>query len=82
MTVKGITHHEFCDAPFFSPLRRGFTNRMTTVHIVRKYLLAFFNRHLRNIEQQLLDGPPSRIEKVDFQVWEAGAASVRRKHLI
>jgi len=75
MVINGIKHLDFCDAPFFSPLRRGSANPERIARIIGRYALAFFNEHLRNIEQSLLDGPSPDIPEVGFQTWEAKAPS-------
>jgi hypothetical protein len=75
MTIHGIRHMDFCDSPFFSPLRRGPADPALTARIIRRYALAFFNKNLRAIEQTLLDGPSLDVPEVCFQVWEAKPAS-------
>ncbi len=75
MVINGIKHLEFCDSPFFSPLRRGSANPALIARIISRYALAFFNKHLRNIEQPLLDGPSVDMPEVRFQAWEAKAPS-------
>jgi hypothetical protein len=71
MTIQGIRHLDFCDSPFFSPLRRGSTDPTAMARIISGYALAFFNKHLRKIEQPLLDGSSSGIPEVRFQMWKA-----------
>jgi predicted dienelactone hydrolase len=73
MAIDGIKHLEFCDAPFFSPLRRGSVSPKASARIISRYVLAFFDKLLRNIEQPLLDSPTSGIPGVRFQVWTAEA---------
>jgi dienelactone hydrolase len=75
MTIQGIRHLEFSDVPFFSVLRRGSADPARIARIISKYALAFFNRHLRDKEQPLLDGPTSDMPEVRFEVWEAKALS-------
>jgi hypothetical protein len=67
--IDGIRHMDFCDSPFFSPLRRGSANPARVARIISRYALAFFNKHLRNIEQSLLDGPFPDMPEVRFEAW-------------
>jgi dienelactone hydrolase len=73
MVIDGIKHREFSDAPFFSPLRKGSASPITIVRIIRGYAVAFFNKHLRNTEQPLLDGQRSAFPEVRFQEWQPKA---------
>jgi hypothetical protein len=74
MAMNGIRHMDFCDSPFFSPLRRGSAKPARVARIIRQYTLAFFNKHLRNIEQPLLDGLSLDVPEVRFQAWKAKAS--------
>jgi predicted dienelactone hydrolase len=71
MVIDGIKHFEFCDSPFHSPMRRGVASPAATARIISRYVLAFFDKHLKEIDQPLLDGPSSQIPGVRFQVWPA-----------
>ena len=75
MVIHGIRHMDFCDSPFFSPLRRGSADPALIARIIRSYALAFFNKNLRTTEQTLLVGPSLDVPEVRFQVWEAKPAS-------
>jgi dienelactone hydrolase len=75
MVIQGIKHLEFCDSPFFSPLRRGSASPTAIARIISRYALAFFNKQLKNIEQSLLDGPSPDVPEVRFEVWEPKAPS-------
>ena len=37
------------------------------ITIIRDYTLAFFDKHLKNIDSPLLDGPSPDYPKVDFE---------------
>ena len=78
MVIDGIRHMDFCDSPFFTPLRRGPVKPARIARIISRYALAFFNKHLRNIEQSLLDGPSPDVREVRFQSWEAKAPVERQ----
>jgi hypothetical protein len=73
MVIHGIKHREFCDFPFFSPLRRRSANPARIARIISRYALAFFDEHLRNIEKSLLDGPSLEMPEVRIQALEAKA---------
>jgi dienelactone hydrolase len=69
MTIDGIGHRDFCDAPFFSPLRRGRVDPRQVCRAISSYMLAYFNRHVRGLDEALLDGQPhahplGRVESV------------------
>jgi dienelactone hydrolase len=70
MVINGIKHRDFCDSPFFSPLRRGRVNPVRIARIISRYALAFFNKHLMTAEQFLLDGPSPDMPEVRFQAWD------------
>jgi dienelactone hydrolase len=74
MVIHGIKHRDFCDSPFFSPLRHGRVNPARIARIISRYALAFFNKHLKNIEQSLLDGPSPGIPEVRFQSWKMNSS--------
>ncbi|WP_426424823.1 alpha/beta hydrolase family protein [Bradyrhizobium genosp. A] len=55
MIIEGIRHRDFCDAPFFSPLRRVHVDSHVVSRAISKYLLAYFDRHVRGADEPLLD---------------------------
>ncbi|WP_426609739.1 alpha/beta hydrolase family protein [Bradyrhizobium sp. McL0616] len=69
LTINGIRHMDFSDSPFFSPLRRGPVKPERIARIISRYSLAFFDKHLRETEQPLLDGPSLEVSELGFQVW-------------
>jgi predicted dienelactone hydrolase len=73
MVIPGLKHMNFFDSPFFSPLRYGRVDLERTSRTISRYTLAFFDKHLKGIEQPLLDGPSPDIPEVRFQVWKAKA---------
>jgi hypothetical protein len=70
MVIDGIRHMDFCDSPFFSPLRRGSVDPASTAQILRKYALAFFDSILGTTEQTSLAGPSLHLPGVRLQVWK------------
>jgi dienelactone hydrolase len=75
MVIDGIRHMDFCDSPFFTPLRRGPVKPERVARIIGRYSRAFFDKHLKGIEQPLLDGPSPEIPEVRFEVWKAKAST-------
>jgi dienelactone hydrolase len=73
MAIRGIGHMNFFDSPLFSPLRSGPVDPERTARIIRRYALAFFDKHLKGTEQPLLNGPSPAIPEVRFEVWKARA---------
>jgi predicted dienelactone hydrolase len=79
MAIKGIRHQDFCDSPFFSPLRQMSINPTKIARIISRYALAFFDQNLKNIEQPLLSESSSGISDARPHVWKAWAASSRQR---
>jgi Platelet-activating factor acetylhydrolase, isoform II len=77
MSIGRIGHLNFSDSPFGSPLRYCCTDPERTGRIISRYTLAFFDKHLKGIDQSLLDGPSPDIPEVRFEVWTAKAPVVR-----
>jgi dienelactone hydrolase len=67
MVINGIRHRDFCDAPFFSPLRRSHASSLLVCRTISRYILAYFNKHVRNTEQASLDDPSRRGSFVRFE---------------
>lgn len=75
MTVRGTRHMDFADSPFFSPLRRGQADPVHTARIISQYVIAFFDKQLKGIEQPLLARSPGEIPEVRFEVWTPKASA-------
>ena len=84
MVIRGIGHLDFPDFPFYSPLRfSGLpflpslqyspADPERTARIISRYALAFFNKHVKGIEQPLLDAGSSGTPSVYLEVWKAKA---------
>lgn len=70
LNVRGMEHLSFCDLPLFAD-RLGVKTEATlsgprTVEIIRAYVGAFVDLHLRGRRQPLLDGPSRRYPEVRF----------------
>lgn len=70
--VPGMFHADFSDGSLLSPLTSelGITGPIDpdrARHILNAYELAFFDRHLRAMPAQLLDGPPRAYPEVRFE---------------
>jgi predicted dienelactone hydrolase len=75
IVIDGMTHANFFDLPFYSPLRAGSGDPRHFVRILRKYTLAFFDWRLRGAEIPMplgsssLDGGSIHVE-----AWEVTAS--------
>ena len=73
LKLAGILHVDFGDYPLLSPLsaplmyERGTLNGERTLHVVDAYILAFFNRYLKNQPSPLLNGPSPDYSEVEFE---------------
>ncbi|GID59974.1 lipase [Actinoplanes couchii] len=72
LSVTGTGHLSFCDTPVIAE-QAGIPSGVTplpadrTVHLVREYVTAFFDQHLRGHHQAVLDGPTPANPEVLFQ---------------
>jgi hypothetical protein len=73
LTLRGSRHFDFSDyAVLFSPVLRtrgllGPIDGRLALHATNAYLLAFFDRYLKNENESLLRGPSSRYPEVRFE---------------
>jgi predicted dienelactone hydrolase len=70
--IKGSTHYNYSDFSFWSPVFKytgflGPINGSRMEAIVNRYLLAFFDKHLKGVDSPLLQGPDPSYPEVDFQ---------------
>lgn len=66
--VDGFNHQSFGDDPIWPlPPEVAFANGERTVEIVRTYVLAFFDKHLRGEDVTLLDGPSDDYPEVAIE---------------
>lgn len=71
LLIDGASHFNFTDLQIYSPLIRwiGMTGKMNGqrgVEIVNRYVLDFFNEHLKGSSQDLLDKPSGEYPEVKF----------------
>ncbi|WP_098749511.1 dienelactone hydrolase family protein [Paenibacillus sp. EZ-K15] len=69
--IEGAGHYNFTDLQLYSPLIRltgmtGSINGARGAEIVNRYLLEFFNQHLRGTESKLLAGPTEDYPEVKY----------------
>jgi hypothetical protein len=69
--INGFQHYDFTDAPLASPLFKlvgitGQVDALRSLRIVNEYSLAIFNRYLKNIDSQLLNGASAKYPEVVF----------------
>jgi hypothetical protein len=70
--IQGMFHQDFSDAPLFSPLTSllGVTGPINTKRahdITSAYSLAFFEKHLKNKQELLLERPAEQYPEVSFE---------------
>lgn len=78
LSIKGARHLNFSDLPLRLLLPIRILYRMVgfigSVHperdleITNTYLVAFFNKHLKNIDSELLKGPSSKYQNIEFSM--------------
>jgi predicted dienelactone hydrolase len=71
VVVKGASHFNFSDFSLLSPDFRkagllGSIEGGRMQHIMNAYVLAFFDKYLKEKDAPLLAGPPARFPEVDF----------------
>lgn len=70
VTIQGANHFNFMDiylwAPLFNARYLGPIDPQRAVEIMNRYALAFFDKHLRNKDTPLLDGPALDYPEVLF----------------
>jgi hypothetical protein len=75
LLVRGTTHMDFCDSPFYSSSRRlthtSPVGGKRVMRIVNAYLLAFFQAQLKGKDELLLAGPSSVYPEVEMERFAA-----------
>nr|WP_197253813.1 hypothetical protein [Paenibacillus dendritiformis] len=71
MCIEGAAHYNFTDFPLFSGLLRyigmaGDIKGERGADIIHRYVLDFFNKHLKGNGGKLLQGPSSEYPEVKF----------------
>ncbi|MFA5075147.1 MAG: hypothetical protein WC436_03540 [Candidatus Babeliales bacterium] len=79
ITIKGAKHMAFCDlallkeaiflSPLFNNLGVGEINGFNAVKIINSYLVAFFDKYLKNKPSDLLDGKIKPYPEVELKSW-------------
>ncbi|MGW8824710.1 alpha/beta hydrolase [Paenibacillus lautus] len=69
--IEGAGHYNFTDLQLYSPLTRltgmtGSMNGSRGAEIVNRYVLEFFNQHLRGMESKLLTVPSEEYPEVKY----------------
>ena len=75
MTIDGMMHGDFSDSPFTSPLRSTRADPETIARVIGRYLVAFFDEQLTEVEQPLFDGLSPGLPGIRFQAWKARVPS-------
>jgi len=75
LKVKGSLHYNFSDAQLYSPLpvnpEIGKVEPRVAERIIRRYALAFFDRHLRGLDRPLLTDAPLDTPELTFKRYDA-----------
>lgn len=72
VVVDGMSHSNFFDLPFYSPMRAGPGDPLFFVRILRSYTLAFFDRRLRGAQIPIvMDPASSNGGSVHVEAWES-----------
>jgi hypothetical protein len=72
LKLAGVLHDNFGDYPLLTPLgallpERGPLNGDATLHVVDAYILAFFDKYLKNQPSPLLNGPSADYPEVQYE---------------
>ena len=69
MIIHGAYHSNFFDFPFYSPLRHNRLDPERASRLISQYVLAFFDKQIRGIDQPLLARSSTETPDVSLQVW-------------
>ncbi len=73
LEIPGTTHKSFSDSPLFSPLRflsgAGTADARQTFAVINAYILAFFDKELKNKDSDLLKARPPKFAGLKFEIW-------------
>jgi hypothetical protein len=73
LKFAGVLHQDFSDYPLLTPLssplmlERGSLNGKRTVDMIDAYMLAFFDRYLKNLPSPLLNGLSREYPEAQFE---------------
>lgn len=70
ITIHGADHYNFHDLSILDPSsdRLGEIDGYRMLKIINDYTLAFFNKYLKGIDSELLNGPSSEYPEVEIKV--------------
>jgi hypothetical protein len=75
MVIRGTTHRNYSDSPFFSPLKfltgAGAISTDRAVQIINQYTLAFFDKTLKGQSEPLLAGVSPDFPEARLELWGA-----------
>jgi len=70
LVIKGFEHASFTDLPLFTNIWQSAEptpESLRAIRLQREYILAFFNKHLKNIPAPLLNAPSRKYPEVLFK---------------
>jgi hypothetical protein len=73
LEIMGTRHYDFSDIPLLSPLSpwfglKGPIDGERVLGIINDYVVAYFDRYLKDVENDLLNGPSPDYPEVEFEV--------------
>lgn len=73
LEIPGTSHKSFSDSPLFSPLRSlsgaGTADRRQASALINAYILAFFDKEIKNKDSDLLKAGSPKDAGLKFEVW-------------
>lgn len=73
LLIRGSLHLNYSDKPMYSPIKKltdgGSIDPGRAMQIINAYTLAFFEKHLNNRTEPLLDGPSGLYPEVEFEAF-------------
>jgi predicted dienelactone hydrolase len=72
LEIEGTRHYDFSDLPLLSPLSpwfglKGPIDGERVLGIINEYVVAYFDRYLKDVENDLLNGPSLDYPEVKFK---------------
>jgi dienelactone hydrolase len=70
-TIKGAKHWDFCDSPLYCPIKlisgAGPISYDRATQVINAYIVSFFTKHLKGVDNHLLDNPSDIFPEVEFE---------------
>ena len=66
LIINGASEYSFTDLPLYSPIFSAKLKNERAHNIISQYVLAFFNKYLKNINSRLLTAPSPDYKEIQF----------------